>query len=230
MPQAYPTDTERGEIERFIASMPLALEREDIRAVHASWGPVEGLRSRLPLTELFRRFEHEVLENLQRDGTQRTASWRVRWQALQDQGTEPTLDRELQDQEYCIQNGNPIKWLTSGPEGKRDTLTWLSGRWRQLERLAWWRGYHDATPVVIGHYWRTLPVGSPCDVVQEGMFQGATPHGGLGPLQNVFCIDYSVGKRFLDRIRSRPLSGRLAALLWPERLLVFDDGQVLEAC
>jgi hypothetical protein len=43
----------------------------------------------------------------------------------------------------------------------------------------------------------------------------------------VFCIDYSVGKRFLDRLRDRPYTGRLAALLWPEKQLVFDDGEVM---
>lgn len=230
MPQAFPTDRERADIQRFLNTLPLALERDEVRTVHAGWGPIEEIRSStLPIQELFLRFERGVLEALKEDGLHRTAAWRVRWKELFDRHSEPTLDPQMQDQEFRIQNGNPIKWLTSGPEGKRDSLTWISGRWRQLERLAWWRGYHEEPAVVVGHYWRTLPVGSALDVVPSGMFEGAPPQGGLGPRKNVFCIDYSVGKRFLDRLRGRPHTGRLAALLWPERQLVFDDGQVIDA-
>jgi len=41
----------------------------------------------------------------------------------------------------------------------------------------------------------------------------------------VFCVDYSVGRRFLERFRGRrrDFDGGLAALRFPERALVFDD-------
>ena len=228
MPQAFATPEERASIIDFLGELPLALEREDVRAVHASWGPTEEVRAStdsVPL--LFDVFERQVMEGLRADGLMDDPTWRKRWRALMRRAPKPTLDPEMQEKEYRIQNGNPVKWLTTGPEGKREELEWISGRWRQLERLPWWRVYRQPPAVVIGHYWRLMPPGSSLDVVRSGKFAGATPQGALGPLKNVFCIDYSVGKRFLDRLRGRPYTGRLAALLWPEKVLVFDDGQVV---
>lgn len=39
-----------------------------------------------------------------------------------------------------------------------------------------------------------------------------------------FCIDFSVGSRYKQRMRNHqpPFHGRLAAIRWPERELVFD--------
>ena len=50
-----------------------------------------------------------------------------------------------------------------------------------------------------------------------------------GARRNVFCVDYSVGGRWVSRRAGEPLQSRfkLAALRWPERDLVFDDGTVL---
>ena len=47
-----------------------------------------------------------------------------------------------------------------------------------------------------------------------------------GQRANVFCVDYSVGGRWQARQRHAPLTRefKLAALQWPERTLVFDDG------
>ncbi len=40
----------------------------------------------------------------------------------------------------------------------------------------------------------------------------------------VFCTDFSVGSRFVQRHAGHepPFHGRLAAMRWPERELVFD--------
>ena len=228
MPQAKATPAERKGIIDLMASLPLAAEREDVRAVHASWGPIDEIRNAnesVPL--LFDRFERQIMEGLQADGLMSDPSWRRRWRRLLNHDDEPELDVEMQEKEYRIQNGNPVKWLTSGPEGKRSALHWISGRWRQLERLPWWRIYRDDPAVVMGHYWRVMPPVGRRQLMEDGKFAGAAPNQALGPRQNVFCIDYSVGKRFLDRLRDRPYTGRLAALLWPEKQLVFDDGEVM---
>ncbi len=227
MPQAFATETEQAFIMDFISAMPLALEREELRVVHASWGPVDEVRdSSQDLGRVFAHFERSIVAGLKRDQLW-DAVFRKRWRALKDPSTKPPLDRAMQEQEYRIQNGNPVKWMTSGPEGKRDDLEWINGRWRQLERLAWWRAYREDVAVVVGHYWRVLPKGSALEIVDSGKFAGSTPQGALGPMKNVYCIDYSVGRRFLDRLRGRPYTGRLAALLWPEKELVFDDGEVI---
>ena len=85
MPQAFPTDRERADIQRFLNTLPLALERDEVRTVHAGWGPIEEIRSStLPIQELFLSFERGVLEALKEDGLHRTAAWRVRWKELFD--------------------------------------------------------------------------------------------------------------------------------------------------
>jgi hypothetical protein len=84
-------------------------------------------------------------------------------------------------------------------------------------------------PTVIGHYWRST---------HATAVDHPEPWDGIGPFEwsnDVFCVDYSVGRRFHER-RSRavelaagsPFRGRLAALRWPERRLVFDDGEQVE--
>ena len=53
----------------------------------------------------------------------------------------------------------------------------------------------------------------------------AAPFAWLGRRGNVFCVDYSVGARAQARTFGRPHAHmKLAALRWPERSLVFDDG------
>jgi hypothetical protein len=44
------------------------------------------------------------------------------------------------------------------------------------------------------------------------------------------CIDYSAGKRFLERAApdfDGTYRARLAALQWPERMLIFDNNDPL---
>ena len=49
----------------------------------------------------------------------------------------------------------------------------------------------------------------------------------MGPALDVFCVDYAVGGRYVERARgaNAPFVSRLAAMRWPERELVFDDGE-----
>lgn len=51
-----------------------------------------------------------------------------------------------------------------------------------------------------------------------------------GKHNNVFCIDFSVGKRWKERCEgiTKNYSGKLAALRWPEKTLMFDDGLTLK--
>jgi hypothetical protein len=93
---------------------------------------------------------------------------------------------------------NPLKVLTSGVERKGSVPFYSGGKWRFAERVAWWNAYTDATPVVVGHYWRRV---NPVDRARVGkgdadLFAGTPP-----------------GRDF-----------KLAALRWPEKTLQFDDG------
>ena len=91
-------------------------------------------------------------------------------------------------------------------------------------RHPWWETYATGPVVVFGHYWR-IPV--PLLVKDDGLLSSFPLENMMGP-GNAICIDYSVGARAAERRAGRvggPFTGRLAALRWPERELVFDDGE-----
>ena len=101
-----------------------------------------------------------------------------------------------------------------------------------VERVAWWDDYADPTPAVVGHYWRWYSRAGADRYArdEEGLFGDAGPADWLGPQKNVYCCDFSVGARFRE-IHDGFAPGtytRLAALRWPERNLVFDNGETLD--
>jgi hypothetical protein len=84
-----------------------------------------------------------------------------------------------------------------------------------------WRDYRG-TLVVFGHYWRLTLPGE--DGI-ERLFKGTALHETLG---EAMCIDYSVGKRFRERLAPGfrgAYRTRLAALRLPEKLLVSDEDE-----
>jgi hypothetical protein len=100
-----------------------------------------------------------------------------------------------------------------------------------VERIRWWDEYADAVPVIVGHYWRQFARVDRASRVkaEENLFIDLAPTAWHGLHHNVFCIDFSVGGRFLER----PLApgvvprSRLGALRWPERVLALDTGEML---
>ena len=212
----------RNEIAAFFATLPLALERADLRVVHACWdnGVIERIReSSASARELFeagpRNDIPEPEANTRREGS---------GPAYRDPAWEAA--------EMAQQNANDIAVLTSGKErraGQHDTILWSGGKWRPLVRERWWDTYSDDIPVVIGHYahqWRP----ETHDKKTHMMFpESSAPGAPVGLKRNVYCVDYGVGGRFHERHHgvSSDFKGRLAALLWraPEApRLLFDDG------
>lgn len=102
---------------------------------------------------------------------------------------------------------------------------WASGKWREEGRVPWWEKYDLGEPFcVFGHYWRMELDDQPDD--GEHLFDHERPYAALGVGQAI-CIDYSVGKRYSERLAGVApgrYRTRLAALRWPERMLVFDEG------
>ena len=104
------------------------------------------------------------------------------------------------------QNQNPVRRLTSGPEARICPPFFASGKTRHEQRVHWWND-HKGIFCVFGHY-----------SIADGK-----PRGN----DSSFCIDYGVGKRWTER-RNGTTSGfalKLAALRWPEKLVVFDEGE-----
>jgi len=131
--------------------------------------------------------------------------------------------------------GNPVRVLVSGFEARTAQPFWVGGRWRMVERVDWWSGYSDPTPVLVGHYWRSpapdrfvyedlvTPAG---EIPGTSIFAGVEPFDWFGLRRNVFCIDYCAGARWKERqvAPDGPFHGRLTAMRVPEWQLVTDDG------
>lgn len=107
----------------------------------------------------------------------------------------------------AAQNKNPVKLLTSGPERRAAVPFEDNGKIRHEERVPWWDDYADPEYCIFGHY------GAP---------QGQ-PHGH----GRAICIDYAVAKRWRERLYPEfrgTFKGKLAAIRFPEKVIVFDDG------
>ncbi len=232
--QASPAS--RAWIKAFIASLPIALHGPGLRVVHACWHDAalqriasSGVRDVAALYEIF---ERETMNALRLDGTLAAAEeeeHRYHAALRKPENTVPFL-HALARKDVVYQMGNPVRILASGVEQPTAAPFFSSGKWRMVERVAWWNEYRDETPVVIGHYWRwPIPVDRHAfGKAGTDLFAGTTVNQGLGPRSNVYCIDYSVGRRFQERLRGGAFQTRLAALRWPERRLVFDDGSSLD--
>jgi hypothetical protein len=220
------TTTERDHVRAFLADLPLALERPDLRVVHACWSAeaAAALPHAGDHAALARSIAAEIAEDLKaREVPHRAAAERAAFAGLKDRDVPP--DRYLAavaEEDVAHQARNPIKLLTSGAEvpvadGK---AFFVGGKWRFVTRDRWWRRPVDR-PTVVGHYWRRRgpPIEGKLDVWDD-----VPPFAWSG---GVFCVDYSVGRRYAERANGRThatgFDGGLAALRWPERVLVFDD-------
>jgi len=233
-PYSRPTPTERIQIVKFLSSLPIGLERDDLRVIHAAWCPEEIAIARTlyagSVRENYDAWENEskrrATENLIE---QRMTAELERWEhGLDNMHQEPPFMHALADHEAGKQMLNPLKVLTSGVERKGLTPFYAGGKWRFVERVPWWDAYEGVTPVVIGHYWRRLHKIQPAAVVKGNpdLFGTTHPYAWHGKHRNVFCVDFSVGGRWTERKDVKPVGQdfKLAALRWPERVLQFDDG------
>jgi len=224
----------RPGIRAFLSGLPVALERDDLRLVHAAWHAesIADLRSStLGALELY-GFHHDRALRLGED-TGLAQRARVERQAvgddLSDQARRPDLMPGMAALDALHQDANPVSIVTSGLERVAERVFYASGRWRMVDRYPWWDAYQDVIPVIIGHYWR-WPTAAARDKYSRGepdLFKGYAPHHWFGAKGNVFCVDFAVGARYKERAPgfAESFECRLAAVQWPERELVFDDGR-----
>jgi len=238
-PRVHVDPAQRESVLGFLRGLPLALERADLRVVHAAWdsAAVAQLRAADPAytrAEHFRRWETDAHALIDARGLREQA--RIEHEQYRDHLGDPAQVLPMLPATAAIdeisQLANPIRVLTSGIERVAARPFFASGHWRFVERVRWWDEYADGVPVIVGHYWRHF---GPVDrrILGQGaenLFSDLSPTQWHGRDANVFCVDFSVGGRFLERplgAGTLPRS-RLAALRWPERLLVLDTGETLE--
>lgn len=231
---------ERPEIRDFFSRLPLAIRMPGLRIVHAAWSPaaIQAI-AEVPLghiLEFIHQCSQQLLEAAQKDDLRaRYLAERERWQAqLEDPDNPPPYLDAVADHEALEQALNPIKQLTSGIEAVCPHPFFSGNRWRYLDRTPWWDFDDDPTPVVIGHYWRLMdPPTDPGAWRYGELFKGVAPTAWHGRHQQAFCLDYSVGARWRERKKNIPETQsrfHLAALTWPERDLILENGQVLPTC
>lgn len=225
---------DRGRMLRFWRGLPLGLERSDLRVVHAAWSDHPELRSWSDPVAAWAHWDRQVDQALRSQGWLERRKMEQLQHDITDRTVRPPVLEATGHVDVQRQVGNPGRILASGLEERAPVPFWSSGKWRMSRRVPWWRTYAGPT-VLFGHYWRKVP-GTPQDPRKLGpdLFEGEPPFGWMGR-GNAMCLDYSVGRLFLERhIAPRgPHFGRLAALRCPaegERdgwALHFTNGRIL---
>ncbi|NYT61468.1 metallophosphoesterase [Alcaligenaceae bacterium] len=227
---------ERQAIREFLENLPIALQRNDIRIVHAAWTPAAiAAISTVPLGQITTQFLawDDIARSVANESGlyDRYLHEKQKWaKELEDEQDPPPFLHAIAEYEAMQQMVNPLKVLTSGVEQQATTPFFAGNRWRFSDRISWWNGYSDDIPVVIGHYWRLFQAqNGKTSPRYSQLFKNIAPTGWHGKNNKVFCIDYSVGARWRDRKTSRTVEKsrfKLAALQWPENQVVFDTGEV----
>lgn len=227
------TAAERSDIAAFVDTLPVVLERPDLRLVHAAWddAALDLLRAcRGSTGDIYRAYASRAGDVARRSGLaeRAAAEWRAHDARLRDpQATVPLLT-DVGRLDALYQMANPLRILTSGPEALAGRTFFAAGKWRMLDRVRWWARYHHDTPVLIGHYWRwtTAAARARFSRGEHDLFDGSTWNEWHGARRNVYCLDFGIGARYRERAAGHDAPGhtRLGAVRWPEREVVTDDG------
>lgn len=224
----------RDEIKEFLRTLPIVLERDDLRIVHAAWSnpAIDTLRAVKSddFLDYFFECEHKADNYAEKKGIldkylRAKQDWKEK---IEDPHVLMPLLQSYIDYDLLKNEFNPIRLLTSGTEGPAKQAFFAGNRWRFSDRTAWWDSYLDDVPVVFGHYWRQL---FPQPVAKMSkyslLFKDIDPFSWHGAKKNTFCIDYSVGARWRDRHKAQAPEDsafHLAALRWPEKIIMTDTG------
>jgi hypothetical protein len=182
-----------------LGQLPIALEREDLRIVHAAWRPEQiAMIRQLPSGSARAAYDHfetiaeeqSVAQCVAERMRQEELSWPY---SLEDYRHEPPF-ASAQRKRTQQGHGQPFE----GADGRRGARMpqpfYAGGKWRFVERVGWWNEYEEAPAVIVGHYWRRL---RPADAPAHGsQFETCLAHAPavMARLRgNVFCVDYSVG-------------------------------------
>lgn len=129
-PAILADDAIRQQVREFFKSLPLVLERADLRVVHACWD--------------------DSMVEIARQSNDVVALYNEQVAMIDARHNDMPLD-EI-DQGLEDQNLNPVKVLTSGKERRVATPFKAAGKLRYEERVNWWKDYEDKQLCVFGHY------------------------------------------------------------------------------
>ena len=224
------TDSQREHFLAWFDTLPTALERADLRVVHACWdgAAMDRLRrSGVRPSMAYEAFDDEIADTLERNGmSQQRIRELSEWgpQLLDPRAQVPMLEG-IATIDTLRQSGHPLRAATSGLERPAPAPFFAGGKWRMNERVAWWEEYHDQPVVVFGHYWR-WPIRNDATTARASgpnLFGTAEPFQWLGPRGNAMCVDWCVGMRWRERLSgTRGHQGKLGALRWNQRDIVLD--------
>jgi hypothetical protein len=226
----------RADVTEFLRGLPLALERDDLRLVHAAWHgtSIAAIRSSTAnVLQLYQKYHDRAVKLGEDTGlADREKVEKEEWrEELNNPRVSAPMLPAVAALDALYQDANPVRIVTSGLERIAETPFFASGKWRMVNRSRWWDEYREDVPVIVGHYWR-WPTGSSRDALSKGepdLFSGLAPHEWFGAKGNVFCVDFAVGARYKEReTGADEFECRLGAVRWPERKLVFDDGRTFE--
>lgn len=129
VPQALADESMRQKVLAFFRTLPIALERHDLRVVHACW--------------------HDDMIDIARESSDAVALYNEHHELIE--GSFPDLDLDDIDMDLEHQNKNPVKLLSSGPEERTGKPIHSAGKIRHEKRVQWWNDY-DSKFCVFGHY------------------------------------------------------------------------------
>lgn len=230
------TESERRFILDFFRTLPLVAQNTHLRVVHAAPQPdaIASLPVEGDVVALAAEADARTRAALDAlDIREKARQERARWADLRDYNLRPTeMLEHVALEAKAEQSQNPISILTSGLEMRIDykDIFYAGGKWRFVARDPWWTQYgaEESEPdphfVVVGHYWRRRPGQHNPD--KADVWRSDRDYGWSGPRERAFCVDFSVGRRFAERVNGvhpSAFAGGLAALRWPEGAVVFDD-------
>lgn len=129
VPQALAGKSIRQRVRGFFRSLPIALERGDLRVVHACWD--------------------DRMIGIARDATDVASLYELHKKQINRELSNRNLDRI--EQGLLHQNENPVKLLTSGPEERSEHPLESGGKIRNEQRVHWWKDYRRPF-CIFGHY------------------------------------------------------------------------------
>ena len=225
--------SERDNIRQFLDTLPLGLERGDLRIAHAAWHASSIASARIATQsagELYHQINAKTRANAEASGlTERADAENRQWaKQLKIKVPPVPLLENIGRMDEALQMNNFVRVITSGVERLAEAPFYSSGKWRMCQRVPWWEEYSDETPVVVGHYWRwpSRELQQQYSKGEIDLFAEAAPNEWVGAKNNVFCVDFSIGARFKERDKGaiQAFDTRLAAVRWPERELVYENG------